>query len=176
MKNQKVCCFISGAFMPFFENKEEDYNKKEITEKIKEEIKNLIEKENVNVFYTGMEEGADLFCAECVLSFKKNNDISLNCVIPFEEQAKDYCEETRDLYFSVAQRCDNEIMLNKKRNFSCRKERDIYMIEKSDIVFLFWDMKAPYTSSLLKVASKNKKIIVVDPSFSRHNSSFRRIE
>ncbi len=176
MKNQKVCCFITGAFIPFLKDEDKDYKKKEALEKIKGEIENLIEKENVKVFYTGMEEGADLFAADCVLSLKEKKDVSLHCVIPFEEQARDFSEETRDLYFSVAERCDSEIMLNKKRTFSCRKDRDIYMIEKSDIVFLFWDMKAPYTSSLLPYASKNKKIIVVDPSFSQHNSTFRRIE
>lgn len=169
MKKEKVCCFISGAFMPVLKNKK-------FKEKIRKEIERLIEEEEVTAFYTGMEAGADLFAADCVLSFKENFNVSLHCVIPFEEQASTFSEKTRDLYFSVAQRCDSEKLFKTKRDFSCRKDRDIYMIEKSDIVFLFWDMKAPYTSSLLPYASKDKKIIVVDPAFSQRNSTFRRIE
>lgn len=176
MKNKKACCFITGAFTPFFKNDCKDAQKSRLEEKIRTEIKKLIEKENVNVFYTGMEAGADLFAADYILSYKDSCDVSLHCVIPFEEQSAGYDEKTRDLYFSVAQRSDSEIMFRRKREFSCRKNRDIYMIEKSDVVILFWDMKSPYTFSLLPYASNKKKIIVVDPLFSQHNSTFRRIE
>lgn len=175
MKNENVCCFITGAFMPFLKEDGNNAQKNEFKEKIRQEIKNLIENENVKLFYSGMEEGADLFASDFVLSLKDKNDIFLNCVIPFEEQAADYDEKTRDLYFSVASRCDNEIMFRRKREFSCRKKRDIYMIDKSNIVFFFWDMKDPYTFSLISYASNKKKIILLDPLYSQHNSSVRRI-
>lgn len=175
MKKEKICCFITGTVMPFLKEEGENCEENVEKEKITKEIKDLTEKEGVNVFYTGMESGADLFAAGYVASLKENRDIKLHCVIPFEEQAADYSEEERDLYFCVAEKSDSEIMINKQRTFSCRKQRDIYMIKKSDIVFLFWDMKSPYASSLLPFA-KDKNIIVIDPSFSKHNSTFRRIE
>lgn len=166
MKNEKVCCFISGTFMPFLNGERFEPEENRVDVKIKKEIDDLIEKQNVTVFYTGMEEGADLFAADYILSLKEKNNLSLHCVIPYEEQAANYSEESRNLYYSVAQRCDSETMLNKKRTFSCRLDRDIYMIEKSDIVFLYWDMKAPYTSSLIPYFQK-KELVVVDPLFSK---------
>ena len=175
MKKAKSCCFIQGAFSNFSNYEEEKCFKEKIYEKIKEQIDPLIEKDNICEFYTGMEEGADLFYADYILSKKQEFDLKLFCVIPFEEQAVSYSERERDLYYSVAERSDKEIMISKQRIFGCKEKRDRFMIDKCDIIILLHDMMRPLDNLNLQKIDKEKKIIIIDPFNSKQNASFKRI-
>lgn len=173
MKKTKSCCFIQGTFSNFTEKEGEKGIFEQLKKKIKEQIDLLIEKENICEFYTGMEEGADLFYANYILSKKKESNILLNCVIAFEEQAANYSEENRDLYFSVAEGSDKEIMISRKRTLGCREKRDSLMIKNSDIVILLHDMNQPVNSLNLQKIDDNKQIIIIDPFNSKQNASFK---
>ena len=175
MKKAKSCCFILGEFTHLCEIKDENYLTDELKEKIKEQVDYLIEKENVSLFFYGMESGADLFYADYVLSKKEEKNLSLCCVIPFEEQAVSYSEEERDLYFSVAERCDEEIMLNHQRVLGSLEKRDTFMIKNSEVIILLHDMRNSVEKLNLQKIDKNKKIIVVDPFNSKQNTSFKCI-
>lgn len=175
MKKEKSCCFIQGAFSFSSEFEEEKHISEQLKGKIKEQIDYLIEKEGITEFFCGMEEGADLFYADYVLSKKNKNDLKLHCVIPFEEQASFYSEEDRDLYFSVAQRSDSETIINKKRVHGCKEKRDNFMLEKSDVVIFLFDMISPISCLNLQKIEKHKKIIVINPLNSSQNPSFKCI-
>ena len=175
MKKAKSCCFIQSAFYSFTEWEEEKEKTEKLKEKITEQIDYLIEKENISEFFTGMEEGADLFYADYVLSKIKENDLTLCCVIPFEEQAVLYNENERDLYYSVAQRADCEIMISRKRISGCREKRDSLLIEKSDVIILLCDIKSSPEILNFQKIEKNKQIIVINPVNSDLNASFKRI-
>lgn len=175
MKKAKSCCFILGSFSQIFEGKEENVLTNEIKEKITQQIDYLIEKENISFFYTGMESGADLFYADYVLSKKEEFGLKLCCVIPYEEQALNFSEEERDLYFSVAQRSDEEIMLNHQKVLGCRRKRDEFMIKNSDVIILLHDTCVSPDSLNLQKIDKEKQIIVINPFNSRQNATFKRI-
>lgn len=151
MENKK-CCFLGAQI--------DNSLKKEVFEKISEETKKLIQNENVSVFYFGMEQGLELLLAEKILELKKEYPLTVNCVIPFEEQASLYSEKERELYFKIMENCDNEIMLSKKRDFSCIRKKDIYLIEKSDYIIAFPFKNSDYFSSLSPYL-KDKKIIEI---------------
>ncbi len=172
MKKEKSCCFIQGELANFIEEKE---IKERIFEKIKEQINPLIEKDNICEFYSGMEEGADLFYADYIVEKKKNYPVKLFCVIPFEEQAVNYCEIQRDLYFYIAENCDKEIMINRQRTVGCKEKRDKFMIEKSDVIILLHDMTKPIQNINLQKIDKEKQIVIIDPFNSKQNASFKRI-
>lgn len=55
--NNKICCFAGHASL---------LDKEEVKIKLKKEIMNLIEKENVNTFYSGGNGAFDWLCAHIV--------------------------------------------------------------------------------------------------------------
>lgn len=95
----------------------------------------LIEEEGVTHFISGMEQGGELDAAELVLALKERYpNITLECAIPFETQSSCWQERLRDRYFSVAERCDKETLLQTRSTPDCMDRRDCYMKERADIV------------------------------------------
>ena len=86
---------------------------------LKEELRSLIirmiEEEGVTHFISGMAQGVDMYAAEIVLELKeKHPQITLECAIPYERQAVRWPEALRNRYFSIAERCDQETMLQRQ--------------------------------------------------------------
>ena len=60
-------------------------------------------------------KGVDMYAAEIVLELKKQDpQITLECAIPYERQAVRWPEALRNRYFSIAERCDQETMLQRQ--------------------------------------------------------------
>ena len=100
------------------ENDERCVRLKEIP---KEEIINLIEKEDVTHFITGMALGVDLYAAEIVLDLKaRYPSITLESAIPCETQAVKWSAAQRERYYDIAAQCDKKIMKAVKKNIRRR--------------------------------------------------------
>lgn len=172
MKN-KTFTFITNDFCNFLYTDKTDERRFSTEEKIKEEILRIAEMCDSISFISGMEAGVDLFAAEFVLSLKENKNIYLECVFPYENAHEKLKEKDRDKFFYVAEHCDTETFIHKKRTFGCKRDRDIYMINKSDIIFVFWDKISPYTGELLQLALElNREIIYIDPALSKSVARF----
>ena len=109
----KKNCFIYGISqceLDFGENSTAcDILKDKIAQKL---IEVLSEEDDVN-FITMMRPGADTFAAAEVLRLKKDYPlITLECMIPYEEQAADWDECARDRYFDIIERCDKETLFS----------------------------------------------------------------
>ena len=60
-------------------------------------------------------KSVDMYAAEIVLALKeKYPQITLECAIPYERQAVRWPEALRNRYFSIAERCDQETMLQRQ--------------------------------------------------------------
>ena len=56
----------------------------------------------VRSFYSVCQEGVDLWAAEIVTYImKSDSEVTLNCIIPYEEQAAKWHPDTRELYYRV---------------------------------------------------------------------------
>lgn len=161
MKTAKSCSIISLAIANLNEKEGIKENILKIFEKTKEEIKNLAEKENVNSFFFGMEQGAELLAAEYVADNKEKLGATVTCVMPFEEQAAEYSEEERDIYYSVFSKADTEIIYKKHREQNCKKERDLFMIEKSDFIIILNCEKQGFIENYISASFENKQLIFV---------------
>lgn len=66
----------------------------------------------VRDFYSVCQEGADLWAAEIVTYIMKGDgEVSLHCVIPYEEQAAKWHPDARELYYRVLEQAtDAEIV------------------------------------------------------------------
>lgn len=63
-------------------------------------------------FLCGMARGADFYCCEAALALRERRPgVTVEAVIPCEEQAARWRERDRERWFSLVERCDNETML-----------------------------------------------------------------
>ena len=92
------------------------------------------------VYHSGMAQGVDMYAAEIVLELKKQDpQITLECAIPYERQAVRWPEALRNRYFSIAERCDRETMLQRQYTPDCLRKRNRYMVAHADIVLAVWN-------------------------------------
>ena len=82
----------------------------------------------------------------CFLSvFNKNKKAPLKeriqDFIQYERQAVRWPEALRNRYFSIAERCDKETMLQTHYTQDCLRNRNRYMVEHADMVLAVCNMR-----------------------------------
>ena len=82
---------------------------------------------------TSLNHGAETAAAELALSLR---GASLECVIPFEEQAALWSEEERDRYFSVIEQSNKETLVTTKKQENSERYAYTYMVNSADIILL----------------------------------------
>ena len=83
-----------------------------VYEKIKLALINLSREETLWLL-SPMNRGYETMAAE--LAIRLGGNIKLECVIPFEEQAKDWYEPERDRYFGIIEDCEKETLLSTEK-------------------------------------------------------------
>ena len=68
---------------------------------------------------------------------KMYNDIELNIIMPYEEQAAGWSDEHRERYFKVHSKSDKVIMSDTQYYDDCYDEADNIMIAESDLLAVF---------------------------------------
>ena len=164
----KTCAFTGHRpqNLPFGMN-ENDERCVRLKEILKEEIINLIEKEDVTHFITGMALGIDLYAAEIVLDLKAcYPSITLESAIPCETQAVKWSAAQRERYYDIAAQCDKETMLQSHYSPDCMDKRNRYMVDHADFIVAVWDGRPSGTGKTVTYARgrNGKSIIVIDPA------------
>lgn len=105
-----------------------------------------------NEFYLNCEYIIPLWSAEVICGLKMYNDIKLNIVMPFEEQAVNWTEEQRDRYFNLHNLSDTVVMSGTHYSDDCYKKTNELMLEKCDLLAAF----GKYTdkSDIVKIIRK----------------------
>lgn len=128
--------------------------------RLEELIKNLIEKEGVPHFISGVDLGVDTYAAEIVLKLKTQYPyITLECAIPCETQAIKWNERDGDIYYEILSKCDKETLLQQKNTANCMQRRNEYMIDNSDFIIAVWNGKPSGTGNTVKCARQNGKSV-----------------
>ena len=70
------------------------------------------------------------------LAVRIGGNIKLECVIPFEEQPKDWCESERDRYFDIIERCDRETLITTEKSDKSERLCYSYLVSKSSLILL----------------------------------------
>jgi uncharacterized phage-like protein YoqJ len=112
-----------------------------------------------------MDRGVALCAAELVLEQKeKHPNITLECVIPWEDQAAHWTESWRDRYFAVAAQCDRETMLQTHYTPDCMRRRDRYLIQRADILLALWDGQPYGVGTIVRHAQNmGRTVWTLDP-------------
>lgn len=164
MGEEKSCCFIGlhihNLIFIFDEEVMQCIRLKQI---MSDYIIDLIEHHSVVNFISDMSLGFGIYAAGIILSLKPiYSDITLECVLPYEEQAAHWTADQRDKYFSIIENCDKEIILQKHYTGICIEKNQRYMIDNSAFVLSL--QNSNNSGKIFQYAeSKNKQITSINP-------------
>ncbi len=128
--------------------------------RIEKTLVSLID-DDCKVFYSGMAEGFDILCAECVLKLKdKYPEVSLVCALPFDSQERSYSANWRNRYYDILQSADEVVYISKEYFPWCFQERNKFMVDNCDFVVCWYDGKSGGTQNTIKYAQKLGRYLI----------------
>lgn len=108
----------------------------EIKKQLREAVGELLF-EGFDTFYVNCEYGVPLWAAEIICALKAYNNVTLNIVMPYENQADNWCEEHRDRFFNVHAKADSVVMADTQYYSDIYEIADEMMIDESDLLVAF---------------------------------------
>ena len=165
----KTCCFTGHRpkTLPWGNN-ENDLRCVSFKSKIKFTLENLIVESGYGKFISGMAMGADMICAEIVLSLKNiYPHIKLECAVPNYAFTESWKEEDVWRYSSILTRADEIKYVSDKRVYSVSDLmlRNIYMVDNSELVVaVYIGGESGGTRNTIDYAkSKEIEVVIVEP-------------
>lgn len=162
-KNDKSICFVGNSEIGLPQDEEE---LEKLKMKIRKEI-NLAVENNIDTFYFSAFYGFELMCANLVLLRKKVINIhnpkfiKLIAIVPCEEQAINWIEKDRDLYYNTLSQCDHVILMNQMYKEDCLLESKKYMVQHSSRLICYCNSMKGETVNIINYA-KNKNLKVTN--------------
>lgn len=134
---------------------------------LKEQIVRLI-RTGVSEFYTGGQTGIDTLAALLVISIKKEfgTTANLNLVLPYKNMHENFTELQKEDFYWIESSADTVTCLNETYTPGCYRERNRYMVERSDYLIGIAGKKLPHsgTHMTIKMArTKGTEIITINP-------------
>ena len=130
MRRDISCCFTGHRpeKLPWGED-EQDPSCLEIKDKLAASVVRAYEA-GYRHFLCGMARGADFYFCEAVLALREQMpDVTLEAVIPCEEQAARWGERDRDRYYALVEACDGETMVQRRYDKGCMLRRNRYLVD-----------------------------------------------
>ncbi len=121
--------------------------------------------EKIKSFVVVLDAGIGLYAAEIISELKeKDSEISLTCVVPWEEQAAKWPPDLRERYYNVQARCDETETVSSHWTASCEVEAKLRAIDGTERVFA---VRAKEEDTLLEVAlhyarRTDKNVLIFD--------------
>ena len=140
MDREKTCSFTGHRpeKLPWRDN-EEDPRCLELKARLAEAVEAAYDR-GMRHFLCGMARGADFYCCEAALALRdRRPGVTVEAVIPCEEQAARWREQDRRRYFSLVERCDYETMVQHRYTHGCMQRRDRYMVDRSGLLIAAYD-------------------------------------
>ena len=165
----KTCCFTGHRpkTLPWGFD-ESDLRCVAFKSKMRYALENLIVENGYENFISGMAMGADMICAEVVLSLKNlYPHIKLECAVPNYAFTESWEDEDVRRFSSILTRADRIKYVSVGKVYSKRDLmlRNIYMVDSSELVVaIYIDGESGGTKNTITYAkSKGKEIVVVEP-------------
>jgi uncharacterized phage-like protein YoqJ len=156
--NIGTCSFISQHLWEIDKNTTEALS---IKDHLKLYAQSLIEEKNITRFFILMDAGIPLDAGAAILELRAQYPITLDCVIPFEEQHVLWSEEERNRYFSILEQCDNEHMLQHHFSIDCYQRGNKYMVAHASLLLIFYNGRQSDASDAIHEARKKGRHILV---------------
>ena len=106
-------------------------------------------------FLCGMARGADFYFCEAVLDLRQRRPgVTLEAVIPCEEQAARWSERDRDRYYTLVASCDGETMVQRHYDKGCMLRRNRYLVDHAARLIAVYDGMLGVTMDTIRYAMK----------------------
>ena len=161
MDRARTCCFTGHRpeKLPW-RNNEADPRCIALKERLDKALEAAYHK-GMRHFLCGMAQGADFYFCEAALALRaRRGGVSVEAVIPCEEQAARWGERDRQRYFSLVERCDGETMVQRQYDRGCMLRRNRYMVDHSALLIAVYDGMLGGTMYSLSYAMKQGLEIV----------------
>lgn len=91
-------------------------------------------------------------------------NITLETILPCENQARKWRREESQRYLEILKRCDTVLPLQKSYTRDCMNQRNRYMVDHSQFVIAVWDGQPSGTGGTIRyVKGLGKTAIVLAP-------------
>ena len=140
MDRKTTCCFTGHRpeKLPWKDN-EADPRCIALKERLDEAVEEAY-RGGMRHFMCGMARGADFYFCEAVMKLRRRYpDVTLEAVIPCEEQAAHWWERERERYFTLVEHCDQETMVQRHYDKGCMLRRNRYMVDRSVLLIAVYD-------------------------------------
>lgn len=128
------------------------------------QVKQMITHYEVRHFITTMQRGVGTYAAEMVLELRDIFPITLECAIAFEEQTSYWLEDERNRFFSIIERADREVLLQKPFTDGCFRRQNRYLVDQCQFVIAVWNGQPGGTGDAVGYAvEKHRHVIRIDP-------------
>lgn len=120
----------------------------------------------VTEFLSGMAEGADTWAALIVLELRKiMSEIKLHCVIPYEGQADDWSESSREQYNSILKQADIVTYVHREYCKNCMLDRNRYLVDNSACLLAVYngEFRGGTAATVRYARKQGKDIVVIHP-------------
>lgn len=166
MSRNRTCCF--AGYDPQFQEalqQKENEGLFRMSASLTEAAEYLINEKKVCHFISGMSRGVNLLAASLIVDLKtKYPEITLECVIPFETQAKKWNEKEREMYYNTLSVCDDETMLKTHYTSDCLLRQDMYMVRRSSYAVTVWDGRPIAAGNTVNYAiAQGLNVVRIDP-------------
>lgn len=164
MDRERTCSFTGHRpeKLPWREN-EGDPRCLALKARLAEAVEQAYE-QGVRHFLCGMARGADFYFCEAVLALRqRHGGVTLEAVIPCEEQAARWGERDRERYFALVARCDRETVIQRHYDRGCMLRRNRYLVDHAEMLIAVYDGMLGGTMYTIAYAMKQgREIITLD--------------
>lgn len=161
MDRERTCSFTGHRpeKLPWREN-EGDPRCLALKARLAEAVEQAYE-QGVRHFLCGMARGADFYFCEAVLALRqRHGGVTLEAVIPCEEQAARWGERDRERYFALVARCDRETVIQRHYDRGCMLRRNRYLVDHAEMLIAVYDGMLGGTMYTIAYAMKQGREIV----------------
>ena len=125
----------------------------------------LIEERGVRHFAVSVERGLPLEAIEAILELRKEHPITLECVIPYEEQHIAWPEDERERYFDLIGHCDKESMIQSSFSLLCYQRSIKYLLSCCEHLIVVWNGRPSDAEAAIHLARQKKcQVSILDPA------------
>ncbi len=145
--------------MPFEESKKDELYLK--FREVQLRVINRLVERGYTDFISGVAQGFDTWVAEDVLDLrKKNKALTLECAIPFPDQAKSWPFSEQRRRYKILTHSDSSFIISDRYTKDCFFARNRYMVDKADVVVCAYDGQKGGTAYTVDYALKHDKIVI----------------
>lgn len=163
MKDQTAAFTGYRPFCFPFKDNENHPDCIELKKAIRQQIE-LLYTQGVKRFLSGASTGVDMWAGEIVIDLMKlYKDMELYCIIPYEDQAKEWTVSQKERYYDMLRDCTKLVQLSVQYYDDCYRIRNEFLVLHSKYLIAVYDtVKNTHsgTGQTVHMALKNGNAII----------------